>query len=53
MNCGRSNEWNGMWTEENKSETWTMKWGLKETRWYMINELWTEGNKMKHEQWSR
>ena len=29
-----------------------MKCGLKEMRWNMNSEVWTEGNKMKHEQWS-
>ena len=49
MDCGRWNEWDGLWTEGNKNETWSMKCGLKEMRWNMINEVWTEGNKMKHE----
>ena len=26
--------------------------GLKEMRWNMNNEVWNEGNEMKHEQWS-
>ena len=38
MNYGRWNELDGLWTEGNKNETWSMKW--------------TEGNEMKHEQWS-
>ena len=37
---GRWKEWDGLWTEGNKNETWSMKCGL------------TEENKMKHEQWS-
>ena len=24
---------------------------LKEIKWNMINEVWTEGNEMKHKQW--
>ena len=30
-----------------------MDYGLDEINWNMINEVWTEGNDMKHEQWSR
>ena len=26
--------------------------GLKGKKWKMNNEVWTEGNEMKHEQWS-
>ena len=29
MDCGRWNEWDGLWTEENKNETWSMKCGHK------------------------
>ena len=52
MDSGRWNKWDGLWTEGNKSETWSMKCGLKEMRWNMSNEVWTAGNKMKHEQLS-
>ena len=30
MDCGRWNEWNGLWTER---------------RWNMNNEVWTEGSR--------
>ena len=53
VDCGRSNKWDGLWTEGNKTETWSMKCGLKEMRWNMNNEVWTEINKVKYEQWSR
>ena len=53
MDCGRWNECDGLWTERNKNETWSMKCDLKEMRWNMNNEVWTDGNKMKLEQWSR
>ena len=46
MDCGRWNEWGGLWTEGNKNETWSMKCRLKEMRWNMNNEMWTEGNKI-------
>ena len=64
MDYGRWNEWVGLWTEGNImkhdqwsvdlrkwDETWLMKCGLKEVRWNMNNEVWTEGNKwsMKNE----
>ena len=39
MDCGRWNEWDGLWTEGNENETWSMKCGL------------TEESKMKHEHW--
>ena len=39
--------------EWNKNEIWSMKCGLKEMRWNMNNEMWTKGNEMKYEQWSR
>ena len=52
MDCGRWNEWDGLWTERNKNEKWSMKCGLKEMRWNMTNEVWTDGTEMKHEQWS-
>ena len=39
MDCGRWNEWDGLWTEGNKNETWSMKCGLKEIIWNMINEV--------------
>ena len=39
MDCGRWNEWDGLWTEGNKNETWSMKCGLKEMRWNMNNEV--------------
>ena len=26
--------------------------GLKEIKWHKNNEKWSEGNEMKHEQWS-
>ena len=38
MDCDRWNEWDGLWTEGNKNETWSMKCGLKEMRWNMSNE---------------
>ena len=50
MDYGRWNEWDGLWTEGNKNETWSMKCGLKEMRWNMNNPVWTEGNEMKHKQ---
>ena len=53
MDYGRWNEWDVPLTEGNENETWSMKCGLKEMRWNMNNKVWTEGNKMKHEQWSR
>ena len=39
MDYGRWNEWDGLWTEGNKNETWKMKCGLKEMRWNMNNEV--------------
>ena len=39
MDCGRWNEWDGLWAEGNKNETWSMKCGLKEIRWNMNNEV--------------
>ena len=39
MDCGRWNEWDGLWTEGNNNETWSMKCGLKEMRWNMNNEV--------------
>ena len=39
MDCGRWNEWDGLWTEGNKNETWSMKCGLKEMKWNMKNEV--------------
>ena len=39
MDCGRWNEWDGLWTEGNKNETWSMKCGLKEMKWNMNNEV--------------
>ena len=39
MDYGRWNEWDVLWNEENKNETWTMKCGLKEMRWKMNNEI--------------
>ena len=44
--------WDGMWTEGNKNETWSMKFWVKEMRWNMNNKVWNEGHEMKHEQWS-
>ena len=29
----------GLWTEENKNETWSMNCGPKEMRWNMNNEV--------------
>ena len=52
MDSARWNEWDWLWAEGNKNETWSMKCGLKEMRWNMNNEMWTEENNMKHEQWS-
>ena len=52
MDYGQWNEWDGVWTERKSDETWTVKCGLKEMRQNMNNEMWTEGNAMKHEQWS-
>ena len=37
-------------TEGNKNETWLMKCGLKEMIWNINSDVWTDGNKMKHEQ---
>ena len=37
--CARWNEWDGLWAEGNKNETWSMKCGLKEIRWNMNNEV--------------
>ena len=39
MDCSRWNEWDGLWTEGNKNETWSMKCGLMEMRWNMSNEF--------------
>ena len=39
MGCGRWNEWHELWTKVNKNETSSMKSGLKEMRWNMINEV--------------
>ena len=48
MDYVRWNKWDGMWTEGNKNETWSVKRGLTEIRWNMNNEVWTEGNDMRH-----
>ena len=53
MDYGRWNKWDGLWIEGNQNEIWSMKCGLKEMRWNINNEVWTEGKEMKHEQWSR
>ena len=39
MDYDRWNEWDGLWTEGNKTGTWSMKCGLKEMTWNMNNEL--------------
>ena len=39
MDCDGWNELDGLWTEGNNNETWTMKYGLKEMRWNMNNEV--------------
>ena len=52
MDYGRWNQWDGLFTEGNKNETWPMKYRLKEMRWNMNNEVWTEGSKIKHKQWN-
>ena len=39
MDYGRWNEWDKLWTEGNKNETWSIKCGLKEIRWTMNNEI--------------
>ena len=52
MGNGRWNRWDGIWTERNKNETWSMKFWVKEMRWNMNNKVWNEGHEMKHEQWS-
>ena len=41
----RWNEWDGLWTEGNNNETWSMKCGLKEMRWNMNDEV---GNVTAH-----
>ena len=43
MDYGRWNEWGG------GNEAWSVKYSLKEIRWNMNSEVWTEGNEMKHE----
>ena len=53
MDYGKWNECDGLPTEGNKNETWSMKWELKEMGWNMNSEVWTEGNEMKHEPWCR
>ena len=52
MDCGRWNEWGGMWFEGNKNEAWSMKCELKEIRWNMNNGVWIKGNEMQHKQCS-
>ena len=42
MDCGRWNEWDRLWTEGYKNETWSMKCGLKKMKcglWNMNNEV--------------
>ena len=39
MDYGRWNECDGMWTEWNKDETWSMKCGLKEMTQNMNHEI--------------
>ena len=39
MVYGSWNEWDGLWIEEIKNETWSMKCGLKAMRWNMNNEI--------------
>ena len=50
---GLAEKWNWQWGWMTMQyETWSMKCGLKEIIWKTNNEAWTEGNEMKHEQWS-
>ena len=39
MDYGRWNEWDGLWTEGNTNESWSIKPGLKEMRWNMNNQV--------------
>ena len=56
MNCEltemkmKHDQWGVGWRKWD--ETWAMKCVLKEMRWNMSNEVCTEGNEMKHEQWN-
>ena len=52
MYYGRWNERDGLLAERNENKTWLLKCGQKEMKWNMNNEVWTEGNELKHEQWS-
>ena len=38
--------------QPNKVNENGMDCGLNEIKWNMINKVWTEGNEIKHEQWS-
>ena len=48
MDCRRWNEWDGLWTEGNKNEISSIKCGLKGMRSNINNEVWTEGNEIRH-----
>ena len=39
MNYVRWNEWDGLWTEGIKNETWSMTCGMKKMRWNMNNKV--------------
>ena len=39
--------------QPNKVNENEMDCGLNEIKWNMISEVWIEGNKIKHEQWSQ
>ena len=40
MDYVKWNKWDGLWTEGNKNEIWTIKCALKEMRWYYHNCVW-------------
>ena len=40
MDYGRWNEWDGLWTEGNKNEAWSVTCGLKETYGTKWDETW-------------
>ena len=51
MDYGRWNEWDGLWTEGNKNETWSVKCGLKETYGWKWDETWTVTCGLKDMRW--
>ena len=52
MDYGRWNEWDGLWTEGNENETWSVKCGLKETYGRKWDETWAVTCGLKDMRWN-